>query len=440
MQTGFPIVMLGGPIVAAIFAMIVRGRRRASLTVGLVAVALLTMLLALASPGAGLFSDNVMSILGREIVLTPFVRSLFLFLYPALGALFAVCWARPSGMAIAPLGLAAMAPLAGSLMITPAGLGVVPLMTAAALVVPVLHSGRFEAARSTWRFFLLVAFAAAFLLVVAAPPVAAGSALWAIPLLAALILFGGFPFQSWARGVSRTAPHSGLILVTGIVQIVVVVFVLQLFDSVPTVRAMPEFQQAIRWSIALSTMIAAFLLARATDWKQLLGGALLFDMGFLLAATLAPGADGMLLALPALISRFLSLCLIALSLGTIPSGAAQLPGRLSRWWPVAHRFVTLFALFSLIGLPLTPGFAGRWAQFAVIGQGEVSAILTAIAMLAAVFCIFRFATRAAGESSAAVAPASTGQAVLALVFLALALLAGLFPDFLMRLASGIVGL
>ena len=65
--------MLVGPVVAAVIAMIVRGRRKASLTVGLVAVGLLTVLLALASPGQGLFSDNVMSILGREITLTPFV-------------------------------------------------------------------------------------------------------------------------------------------------------------------------------------------------------------------------------------------------------------------------------------------------------------------------------------------------------------------------------
>ena len=437
MQTGFPIVMLVGPVVAAVIAMIVRGRRKASLTVGLVAVGLLTVLLALASPGQGLFSDNVMSILGREITLTPFVRSLFLFIYPALGALFAVCWVRPSGWAVAPLSLAALSPLAGSLMITPAGLGVVPLLAAAALVIPVLHSGRFEAARSAWRFFLLVAVADALLLIIAAPPVGTGSAGWVVPLLAGLVLFGGFPFQSWVRGVARNAPDSALILVTGIVQIVVVVFVLQLLDSVPAVRATPEFQRTIRWSIALSVLIAAFLLARAAGWNQVVAAALLFDMGFLLAAMLAPGADGMLLALPALISRYVSLSLIVLS---SPTASARLPVRLFNGWKSVRPLVVLYGLLSLIGLPLTSGFAGRWAQFAVIAPGEVSAILTAIAMLAAGFYIIRFTARATGESSQSLVLAGRGQVVLAVVFLALALLAGLFPDVVTRFASGIVGL
>ena len=97
METGFPLVMLVGPVVMAIVALVVRKYRRISVIIGVVTVLSLAFLLSLAAPGTGLFTDNTVGFLGREAVMSPFVRSLFLFIYPAMGLIFLMAWARPVG-------------------------------------------------------------------------------------------------------------------------------------------------------------------------------------------------------------------------------------------------------------------------------------------------------------------------------------------------------
>ena len=88
METGFPFVILIGPVIMAIAAVFTRRWRRVTLVIGLGSVTLLALLLALAAPGTGLFADNIAAILGREIVMTAFVRSLLLLVYASLGVLF----------------------------------------------------------------------------------------------------------------------------------------------------------------------------------------------------------------------------------------------------------------------------------------------------------------------------------------------------------------
>ena len=70
METGFPLVMLVGPALAAIVALLLRRFRRGQTAAGLVALALLTLLLALAEPGTGLLADNTVGFYGRELTLS----------------------------------------------------------------------------------------------------------------------------------------------------------------------------------------------------------------------------------------------------------------------------------------------------------------------------------------------------------------------------------
>ena len=83
-------------------------------------------------PGAAVIA----AVLGREIVMTAFVRSLLLLVYASLGVLFLVVWARPAGRTLVPTALAVLAPLTAALMASPVGLGSVFLVAAAAVIVP----------------------------------------------------------------------------------------------------------------------------------------------------------------------------------------------------------------------------------------------------------------------------------------------------------------
>mgnify|MGYP001474770251 CR=1 FL=1 len=111
METGFPIVMLVVPIAAAAVALVLRRWQRVTAVIGIVTAVLLTLLLWLAAPEVGLFADNTANLYGREIVLTPFIRSLFLFIYPAFGTLAAMSWFQSPGRMVIPAGLAVLAPM-----------------------------------------------------------------------------------------------------------------------------------------------------------------------------------------------------------------------------------------------------------------------------------------------------------------------------------------
>lgn len=433
MEPGFPLVMLVGPAVAAVVTLLLRRFRRGATIAALIALALLTLLLALAAPGTGLFTDNTVAFYGRELILTPFVRGLFLLLYPALAALFAVALFRPAGRALVPAGLAALAPLAAAVMIAPPGLSAVLLLVAVAFVVPALHAGQYEPAGAAWRAFLFIAAAVApALLAVATPPAGAAIGGWFWGLLAALLLLGGFPFYSWVAGLGRTSAPVTLALALGVAQWVVVVLALTLLDSAPAARAAAGFQLAVRWSAALTALTAVFHLSRAADARGLVAGAVLFDVAFVLLALLSPGADGLLLALPALISRALSLLLIALGLGRLPFDRSQ-----PRHWPGTAALV--YGLLSLIGLPLTAGFGGRWALVAAAAPGGPwpTIVLVAAALAATVVVVRALLHWPAAEPSPA---ASLAEISLTLLLLGLALMAGLLPTLLPAVVGRMLGL
>ena len=443
METGFPLVMLVGPVVMAIVALAVRRYRRVAVIIGVATVLSLAFLLFLAAPGTGLFADNTVGFLGREAVMSPFVRSLFLFMYPAMGLIFLMAWARPVGRALVPAGLAVLSPLAAALMISPAGLGAVLLVAAAAVVVPTLHGGKFDAVVPAWRYFLLATVALApVLLVASGSMITTFPAGWSAPLLATLILLGGFPFHVWAGALGRHISPVVAALVLGLLQLVVVSFLLSLLDSVPGARAAVEFQLAIRWSAVLTTLIGAFAMARAADWRGVVAGAILLDMGLLLPAVLVPGTDGLMIAIPARFARYLALLLVGLGLtGRSLVGQSTRLGRLLR---LVRPALLLYGLLSLIGLPLTPGFAGRWAQLAVVGQGGMwPTLLLVFALAAATVAIVRMARHrlaATAESATIVESFSAFEFGLMLFLVMISALIGLFPGLLIGLAARMLGL
>jgi formate hydrogenlyase subunit 3/multisubunit Na+/H+ antiporter MnhD subunit len=439
MESGFPLVMLILPPVAALVALVARRWRRATAGVGLAAVGLLTVLLWLAAPGAGVFADNTLVVYGRELALTPFLRALFLFVYPALGVLFTLQWFRPAGRLLVPAGLAVLSPLAAALMIDPPALGAALLVAVAAVVAPALYAGRFANTIATWRYFLMTALAVA-------PSLLAGwfsagqDVAWVSLLLASLLLLGGFPFHIWLSGLARRAPPAAVALVLGVMQVGVAVFVLTMLDATPAARASAEFQSAMRWSAALTGLLAAFLMSRAADWRELAAGALLLDAGFLLVSTLAPGAAGLSIALAALAARYLSLLLIALGLRWPGDGAG---GGLGGFRTRPYRLALLvYGCLSLVGLPLTPGFGGRWAQLAVVAAPGGATVWPAALLVAALACAAWSGLRAAvypGPAPAAAAPVGRGERTAALALLALAGLLGLFSNLLLDYATRIAG-
>lgn len=429
METSLPLIVILLPLLAAILAQLLGRRRRAATAVALVAVVALLALVWL----AGSLTNNATTVVfGPTLTLAARARGLLGLLYALVGGLLALNWWRPSGRGFAPLMLVALSPLAAALLVAPAGVGLVLLAVGMGVLAVAVYGGRYEAAAAAWRAFLMGVLGLTPLIWLAwagAAGQATGEVAHLALLLATLLLLGGFPFHIWLRGLAHWASPGALALAVGPGQVVVVALLAGLLDLSPAVRAAPQFQAALRGSAVFATVLAVLLLARERTWRGALGAALALDAGWLALAMLTPGAAGLAIALSALAGRTLSLMLIALGRGW-PAG----PGRTARLGPLLWRYGVL----SLLGLPLTPGFAGRWAQASLLGAGAWAALGIAALALAA-WALWRVAPAEKPLAEDATAAAGRGQQAAAVVLLAVAALLGLFPGLLTALMARLVG-
>ena len=427
MEARLPLLLLLLPLVATPPALLLGRRPRAAAVAGLVAVA---ALLGVVAAAGFLVGESAAAVLGTTLTLTARARGLLALLYALVGLIFALHWWRPAGRAFVAVALAALSPLAAALLIAPAGVGPALLAAGLGLVAAALYGGRYEAAGAAWRAFALAVLGLLPLIWVAwagAAGQATGEALRLGLLLATLLLLGGFPFHIALRGLARWSPPAALALALGPAQVAVAALLLGLLDLTPAMRAAPEFQAALRGSAVLATLLAAFLLARERAWPGALGAALTLDAGWLSLAALSPGAGGLAIALAALVGRTLSLSLLALGLAW-PAGGAT--GRL-------RAALLLYGGLSLLGLPLTPGFAARWAQLSLLGAGAWAAV--AVAALAVAGWRLWQARPAAAPAADKAAAAGRGEQIAAVILLAVAGLLGLFPGLLLALATRLAG-
>ena len=427
--------------------------------VGLTGVAALATVIVFAISRPG---DPTATVLGRTLTLTPLARGLLLLIYALTGGLFALHWFRPVSRSFVAAALMALSPLAAALLIAPPGLALALLAVALGVAAIALYGGRYAAAGAAWRSFLLAVLGLLPLLWAAWAQTAGqgGAALPLVMLPATLLLLGGFPFHSGLRGLARWSPPGALVLVLGPVQIVVVALLFGLLDLAPAARAAAEFQTALRGGALLSALLAAFLIRRERSAVGMLGGALLLDAGALTLAALAPGAAGLAVALAALMGRTLSLLLIALGLSWPVGGERRTDG--------LRRTLLLYGALSLLGVPLTPGFAGRWAQLSLLGGAwSWAAVLFVAALGVAAWAGWGGGRDEGGEpmGGAALPPAPTGgegvggglspaptvgeaagppavgraEWIAALLLLGLSALLGLFPGLLTALAARLAG-
>ena len=136
--------------------------------------------------------------------------------------------------------------------------------------------------------------------------------------------------------------------------------------------------QPMLWVIAILTMVVGTLLAMAqTDIKRMLAYSSVAHTGFLLTGVLgvqsaSDMADGQIGALQAVLFYLVTYGFMTLGAFAIVSMVRDASGEathLSRWAGLGKESpivagVFAFFLLSMAGIPLTAGFAGKWAVFA----------------------------------------------------------------------------
>lgn len=462
-----PVLLLAGPLLPALVLLFLRRWPVVSGVVGgLVALGLRLWVAALpvtaAAGDAALFGGPVLTILGRSLVLTPVVQQLMLQIYVAAALLFFLSALWPQGADFVPAGLGLLASLAAALMFRPVIFGLLFWLLAAIFGAVLIQSGRVGSTRAALRYLLLTTVAVAILLLAAwmlgSQPEVFVSAIWRLLLLGLLILLAGFPFHIWVRPAVAEAAPLAAAFVFGLGQLVLVMLAFELLLAVPLGQQTLVFQETqflplLRLFGALTLAVGGLLALTAQAWSGLLGYALLADMGAVILA-LSFGVSGLPVALALLWARFVALTLAGLGVTVLRGQAGDAADDFASGRGLAWRLPLAVALFglgllTLAGLPLTPGFPGRWLVLTLVATDSAwYAALVALAAAGVVVgglrCLVVFLSRPGAAEAAGVIPAGGWPSRLRQWVLAGALAAGLllvlFPQALLGLAYRLAAL
>lgn len=322
------------------------------------------------------FAGDTWAILGRAFALTEGIRALFLAIYGAAGLLFLLSIWLPQGHSFVPAGLAVLSPLAGMVMVQPFVFGAPLMLGVVALLVWLIQAGRAGSTHAAWRYFLLMTLVTPLILLAGrlietSQPgyILAG---WRLLSVGLIVWLAGFPFYIWLPPIVEEASPLVVVFLLGVVQVVVVVFAWQILAGEPLFE-MAAVTPLLRLS-GLATVVTGGLWAFATRSSgRLLGYVLLTDLGVTLLTLSVTDSAALTSLLSGLTLRFVSLTLAAVGLtlarqeaGSGRDWFASAPG-LAYSRPLAVALYSLGVL-SLAGLPLTPGFGGRWAFIALVSN------------------------------------------------------------------------
>lgn len=394
-----PFLLIIGPLLGGLTAVLLQRWARLTAVSGAVASGALWLALRLSS-------GSQWPLFGVSFVLTDEGRALFQGLLLLLGLLFVLALRWPPGRHALPACLAAVSPLAAMVMVRPLTLGALFLVLAAVLLAVGAANGAAVAAANgaagvrsamaAWRYLMMALLALPMLLLVGWLADAPG----ALPLgaarvlaVASIILVGGFPFMLWVRPTARQAGPLLRPFLFGGAPLVVMAFLFSWLQVRPDWQADPGFQTWLRWSGLMTAVLGGLLAATAADWDDLLVSLLLLDVGAGLLVLLLPGALGWQTAVSIHVGRAAGLLLAGV-------------GRLGVWRRPLAVGLMAYGCLTLLGLPLTLGFNGRWALLAGLpGQngGGVAVGLLLLAQAAGLWGVAHWAWRI-GRSADSSAP------------------------------------
>lgn len=277
-----------------------------------------------------------------------------------------------------------------------------------------------------------------------------------IGMLAVGLLFkvGAVPFHAWTPDVYQGAPTAVTAFMAACTKIAAFGAMLRLFYV--AFGAQRWDWQPMLWVIAILTMLAGAVLAIAqTDVKRMLAYSSIAHTGFLLTGLLgvqaasALGTDEItsLQAVLFYLATYAPATVGTFAIVTLVRDSGGEATAFSKWTGLGKRApltaaAFAFLLLSMAGIPLTGGFVGKWAVFAVaLSSGAWPVVLVAIAAsVISVFFYVRlillmfFTDAPEGESAAVTTPSLLTSGTIAVCVL-LTLLLGIVPGPILDLAG-----
>ncbi|WP_037916743.1 NADH-quinone oxidoreductase subunit NuoN [Actinacidiphila yeochonensis] len=267
-----------------------------------------------------------------------------------------------------------------------------------------------------------------------------------LAMVAVGLLFkvGAVPFHMWKPDVYQGAPTP----VTGFMAAATTVaafgaLLRLLYVVLPGMR---WDWRPVMWGVAIATMaFGAIVAVTQTDVKRLLAYSSVAHAGFILAGVIAVNRNGVSSVLFYL-AAYSFVTLGAFAVVTLVRDAGGEATHLSRWAGLGRRsplVAAVFAVFLLAfaGIPLTSGFAGKFAVFKAAAQGGamplviVGVIASAVAAffyVRVIVLMFFSEPRADGPTVAVPSPLTSAAIALGV---AVTVVLGVAPQYFLDLAD-----
>ncbi|MDX3236157.1 NADH-quinone oxidoreductase subunit NuoN [Streptomyces sp. ME03-5709C] len=259
-----------------------------------------------------------------------------------------------------------------------------------------------------------------------------------------LFKVGAVPFHMWTPDVYEGAPTPVTGFMAAATKVAAFGALLRLLYVV-----LPELRwdwRPVLWGVAILTMLVGAIVAvTQTDVKRLLAYSSIAHAGFILAGVIATTPEGVSSVLFYL-AAYSFVTLGAFAVVTLVRDAGGEATHLSRWAGLGRRsplVAAVFAVFLLAfaGIPLTSGFAGKFAVFSAAAQGGamplvivgvISSAIAAFFYIRVIVLMFFSEPKADGPTVAVPSPL-TSTAIAAGV--AVTLVLGVAPQYFLDLAN-----
>ncbi|WP_415951232.1 NADH-quinone oxidoreductase subunit NuoN [Streptomyces sp. KLOTTS4A1] len=213
----------------------------------------------------------------------------------------------------------------------------------------------------------------------------------ALILMGLLFKVGAVPFHMWTPDVYQGAPTPVTGFMAAATKVAAFGALLRLLYVV-----LPGLRwdwRPVMWGVAIVTMLLGAIVAiTQTDIKRLLAYSSIAHAGFILAGVIATTPDGISSVLFYLLA-YSFVTIGAFAVVTLVRDAGGEASHLSKWAGLGRRsplVAAVFAVFLLAfaGIPLTSGFAGKFAVFKAAAEGGAGALVVVGVISSAIAAFF----------------------------------------------------
>jgi NADH-quinone oxidoreductase subunit N len=267
---------------------------------------------------------------------------------------------------------------------------------------------------------------------------------FALVVMGLLFKVGAVPFHMWTPDVYQGAPTPVTGFMAAATKVAAFGALLRLLYVV--LPGLTWDWRPVMWAVAIVTMLGGAIVAiTQTDIKRLLAYSSIAHAGFILAGVIAATPSGVSSVLFYL-AAYSFVTIGAFAVVTLVRDAGGEATHLSKWAGLGRRsplVAAVFAVFLLAfaGIPLTSGFAGKFAVFKAAADGGAGALVVVGVISSAIAAFFYirvivlmfFSEPKADGPTVAVPSGFTSVAITAGVVVTLAL--GFAPQYFLDLAS-----